>query len=95
VTGVVVFVGIRTMRSTVCGSIGGLPDLRVWQAHRARSAVPRSLVDPSAAADYQERLLAEFVLARLAHGVADGTIRGGLAAVEEFLASARGVGLGG
>ena len=49
---------------------------------------PRSLADPSAAADYQEHLLAEFVLARLAHGVADSTIRGELAAVEEFLASA-------
>jgi integrase len=48
---------------------------------------PRSLADPSDAADYQEHLLAEFVLARLAHGVADGTIRGELAALEEFLAS--------
>jgi integrase len=49
---------------------------------------PRSLADPADAADYQEHLLAEFVLARLAHGVADGTIRGELAALEEFLASA-------
>jgi integrase len=49
---------------------------------------PRSLADPNAAADYQEHLLAEFVLARLAHGVADGTIRSELAAVEEFLTSA-------
>ncbi len=49
---------------------------------------PRSLADPADAADYQEHLLAEFVLARLAHGVADGTIRGELAAIEEFLASA-------
>jgi site-specific recombinase XerD len=49
---------------------------------------PKSLADPAEAADYQEHLLAEFVLARLAHGVADGTIRGELAAVEEFLASA-------
>jgi integrase/recombinase XerD len=49
---------------------------------------PKSLADPAQAADYQEHLLAEFVLARLAHGVADGTIRGELAAVEEFLASA-------
>ena len=49
---------------------------------------PRSLADPADAADYQEHLLAEFVLARLAHGVADGTIRGELAAVEEFLTSA-------
>jgi integrase len=50
---------------------------------------PRSLADPAEAADYQEHLLAEFVLARLAHGVADSTIRSELAAVEEFLASAR------
>jgi integrase len=49
---------------------------------------PRSLADPADAADYQEHLLAEYVLARLAHGVADGTIRSELAAVEEFLASA-------
>ena len=49
---------------------------------------PKSLADPAEAADYQEHLLAEFVLARLAHGVADGTIRGELAAVEAFLASA-------
>jgi hypothetical protein len=49
---------------------------------------PRSLADPADAADYQEHLLAEFVLARLAHGVADGTIRGELAALEEFLTSA-------
>jgi integrase len=49
---------------------------------------PRSLADPTDAADYQEHLLAEFVLARLAHGVADGTIRGELAALEQFLASA-------
>jgi hypothetical protein len=49
---------------------------------------PRSLADPTEAADYQEHLLAEFVLARLAHGVADSTIRRELAAVEEFLASA-------
>jgi site-specific recombinase XerD len=49
---------------------------------------PRSLVDPQQAAAYQEHLLAEFVLARLAHGVADGTIRSEFAAVEEFLGSA-------
>jgi hypothetical protein len=49
---------------------------------------PRSLVDSATAADYQEHLLAEFVLARLAHGVADSTIRSELAAVEEFLESA-------
>lgn len=49
---------------------------------------PKSLADPADAADYQEHLLAEFVLARLAHGVADGTIRGELAALEAFLASA-------
>jgi integrase len=49
---------------------------------------PRSLADPAEAAAYQEHLLAEFVLARLAHGVADGTIRRELAAVVEFLGSA-------
>jgi integrase len=49
---------------------------------------PCSLADPDQAADYQEHLLAEYVLARLAHGVTDGTIRGELAALEEFLASA-------
>lgn len=49
---------------------------------------PKSLADPAEAADYQEHLLAEFVLARLAHGVTDGTIRAELAALEEFLASA-------
>jgi hypothetical protein len=36
---------------------------------------PKFLADPAEAADYQEHLLAEYVLARLAHGVADGTIR--------------------
>jgi integrase/recombinase XerD len=49
---------------------------------------PRWLADPAEATDYQEHLLAEFFLSRLAHGVADGTIRGELAAVEAFLASA-------
>jgi len=46
---------------------------------------PRSLADPGEAAAYQEHLMAEYVLARLAHGVADGTIRGELTAVEQFL----------
>ncbi len=49
---------------------------------------PRSLADPAEAAADQEHLLAEFALARLAHGVADGTIRGELAAVVEFLDAA-------
>ena len=49
---------------------------------------PRSLADPEQAAAYQEHLLAEFALARLAHGVADTTIRGELAAMEQFLAFA-------
>jgi integrase len=48
---------------------------------------PWSLTDPDQAAGYQEHLLAEFALARLAHGVSDGTIRGELAAVVEFLDS--------
>jgi hypothetical protein len=46
---------------------------------------PRSLATAEDAAAYQEHLLAEYVLARLAHGVADGTIRGEMAAVEQFL----------
>lgn len=46
---------------------------------------PRSLDSPEAAAAYQEDLLAEFVLARSAHGVADATVRSELAAVTEFL----------
>jgi integrase len=46
---------------------------------------PRSLTDPADASAYQEHLLAEFVLARLAHGVADSTIRGELATMEEFM----------
>jgi integrase len=49
---------------------------------------PRSLADAEDAAAYQEHLLAEFALARLAHGVADATIRGELAAVEGFLEAA-------
>jgi site-specific recombinase XerD len=51
--------------------------------HDIRS--PRSLGTPQAAADYQQDLLAEYVLARSAHGVCDSTVRGDLAAVEEFL----------
>jgi hypothetical protein len=46
---------------------------------------PRSIDDHAEAAAYQEHLLAEFVLARLAHGVADSTIRAELAVMEEFL----------
>ncbi len=46
---------------------------------------PRSLGAPGEAAAYQEHLMAEYVLARLAHGVADGTIRGEITAVEQFL----------
>src|SRR5262249_24886066 len=49
---------------------------------------PRSVVDSAEAAAYQEHLLAEYVLARLAHGVADGTIRAEAATVVQFLASA-------
>jgi integrase/recombinase XerD len=49
---------------------------------------PRSLDLAEDAADYQENLLAEFVLARSAHGVVDATVRGDLSAVEEFLAFA-------
>lgn len=46
---------------------------------------PRSLDSAGDAAAYQENLLAEFVLARSAHGVADATVRGDVAAIEEFL----------
>ena len=46
---------------------------------------PRSLDGPGEAAAYQEHLMAEYVLARLAHGVTDGTIRGEITAVEQFL----------
>ena len=46
---------------------------------------PRSLDAPGEAAAYQGHLMAEYVLARLAHGVADGTIRGEITAVEQFL----------
>ena len=46
---------------------------------------PRSLAGPAEAAAYQEHLTAEYVLARLAHGVADSTIRGEITAVEQFL----------
>lgn len=46
---------------------------------------PRSLTSPAEAAAYQEDLLAEFVLARSAHGVTDATVRADLASVSEFL----------
>jgi hypothetical protein len=45
---------------------------------------PRSPDAPDEAAAYQEHLMAEYVLARLAHGVTDGTIRGEITAVEQF-----------
>jgi len=46
---------------------------------------PRSLDSPEEAAAYQEDLIAEYVLARAAHGVVDATVRADLAAVTEFL----------
>jgi site-specific recombinase XerD len=49
---------------------------------------PRSLDGDDAAAAYQEHLLAEFVLTRMAHGCVDATIRADLASVVEFLESA-------
>jgi integrase len=58
-----------------CVSLGVVRDLRS----------PRSLDGPGEAGAYQEHLMAEYVLARLAHGVADGTIRGEITAVEQFL----------
>ena len=51
---------------------------------------PRSLDAPGEAAAYQEHLMAEYVLARLAHGVTNGTIRGEITAVEQFLEHAAG-----
>lgn len=47
---------------------------------------PRSVGNAAEAEDYQQNLLAEYVLARSAHGVTDATVRGDLAAVTEFLA---------
>lgn len=46
---------------------------------------PRALNTKEDARAYQEHLLAEYVLARVAHGVLDATIRQDVAAVEEFL----------
>lgn len=46
---------------------------------------PRSLNAPEDAVAYQQDLLAEYVLARSAHGVTDATVRADLAAVNEFL----------
>ena len=46
---------------------------------------PRSLDTADDARAYEEHLLAEFVLARAAHGVLDATIRQDVSAVEEFL----------
>lgn len=46
---------------------------------------PRSLGSAEEALAYQQDLLAAFVLARSAHGVTDGTVRGDVAAVCEFL----------
>lgn len=46
---------------------------------------PRVLDTAEDAGAYQEHLLAEYVLARVAHGVLDATIRQDVAAVEEFL----------
>ncbi len=49
---------------------------------------PRSLDSEEDAEAYQDNLLAEFVLARAAHGVVDATVRGDVATIEEFLAFA-------
>jgi len=46
---------------------------------------PRSLASAADVVAYQEDLLAEFVLARSAHGVSDATVRADLASVSEFL----------
>lgn len=49
---------------------------------------PRVLQGPEGARDFQEHLVAEYVFARSAHGVADATIRQDIAAVSEFLSAA-------
>jgi site-specific recombinase XerD len=49
---------------------------------------PRSLRDAADAGEYQEHLLAEYVFARAAHGVADATVRQDMAAISEFLGAA-------
>src|SRR5579863_1070902 len=58
--------------------------LAVLQSHSAE----RSWGSDADAAALQAQLLAEYVLARSARGVADRVVRGELAAVEEFLAFA-------
>lgn len=47
---------------------------------------PRSLDTAEDAGAYQEHLVAEYVFARVAHGVLDATIRQDVMAIEEFLA---------
>lgn len=47
---------------------------------------PRSLDTAEDAGAYQEHLIAEYVFARVAHGVLDATIRQDVMAIEEFLA---------
>lgn len=49
---------------------------------------PRSLANTDDAEAYQEHLLAEYVLARLAAGVSDNTIRVEAVSIEEFLQAA-------
>lgn len=49
---------------------------------------PRSLSNADSAQAYQEHLMAEFVLSRLAQGVADSTIRKELTAIDQFLVTA-------
>lgn len=46
---------------------------------------PRRLENPDDFADYQEQLIAEFVFARSAHGVTDGTVQRDISTIEEFL----------
>lgn len=66
-------------------------EVRVWGSEMSSLAVvrdirsPRSLASPDEAEGYQQDLLAEYVLARSAHGVTDATVRADLAAVTEFL----------
>ena len=62
----------------------GLASLAVVRDIRS----PRSLDSEEDAGAYQDNLLAEFVLARSAHGVVDATVRGDVATIVEFLAFA-------
>ena len=54
---------------------------------------PRSLTDPADAAAHRDHLLAEFVLTRLVHGVADGTVRSEFGPLQPHNQHRRGLGV--